>query len=48
MLVRERGTYFLGILDFLHETGMLLDAWDAKCLCLRADGIDEVVEWYRG
>jgi hypothetical protein len=48
ILVRERGTYFLGILNFLHKTSMFLDARNAKRLRLRADGIDEVVKRYRG
>ena len=42
------GTHPLRILYFFHKAGMFLDTWDTECLGLGADGIDEVVEWYRG
>jgi len=43
-------TYLLRVLDFLHKAGMFFDfdTWDTECLGLSADGIDEVIEWYRG
>jgi len=38
-----RGTYFLGILNFLHKGGVFLDTQDVECLCLHVDGINEVI-----
>jgi len=38
-----RGTYFLGILNFLHKGGVFLDTRDVECLCLHVNGINEVV-----
>ena len=38
--------YLLGILNFLHEACVLLDARDAKRLGLRANSVDEIVKRY--